>query len=140
MHEMHSHLYATADWLQSTDISRTLPVKKLDDFCQAHGVLPDVLKCDVEGAELLVFRGGQEVLAAAKPVIFVELLRKWTKKFNYHPRDKTQILAQMGFECYAIGDSGSFDKVAAMDDNVMETNFLFLHLTKHEAERKMLLG
>lgn len=44
----------------------------LDHWCANHGVKPDFIKCDVEGAEFLVFRGGKETLLSAKPIIFTE--------------------------------------------------------------------
>jgi hypothetical protein len=35
--------------------------------------LPDFIKIDVEGAELLVLRGAEEILAAARPLLFLEM-------------------------------------------------------------------
>lgn len=45
----------------------------LDHFCAARGVKPDVIKIDVEGAELDVLIGGRQTLARPGIEVFVEL-------------------------------------------------------------------
>lgn len=52
--------------------TRTLPCVTLDSLL-AHFRAPDVLKIDVEGAELGVLRGASEVLGAARPFIYCEV-------------------------------------------------------------------
>jgi FkbM family methyltransferase len=44
---------------------------RLDEYCREQGVEPDVLKIDVEGAELTVLRGADEVIRSRHPVIFL---------------------------------------------------------------------
>jgi FkbM family methyltransferase len=44
----------------------------LDDFVR-DAPLPDALKCDVEGAEVEVFRGAKEVLIAHRPWVLCEM-------------------------------------------------------------------
>ena len=44
----------------------------LDDYSCAHGA-PDFLKCDVEGAEVEVFRGAQRLLRDKRPRIICEM-------------------------------------------------------------------
>jgi FkbM family methyltransferase len=44
---------------------------RLDDFCRERKVEPDFLKIDVEGAELDVLRGADEVIRSHHPVIFL---------------------------------------------------------------------
>ncbi len=45
----------------------------LDDFVRDAGVTPDLIKIDVEGAELRVIDGLTETLRAARPLAFIEL-------------------------------------------------------------------
>ena len=47
----------------------------LDGLCRAFSIRPAVLKIDVEGAEVEVFRGMKEVLAQCRPTI----------RFGFHP-------------------------------------------------------
>nr|NQU93812.1 FkbM family methyltransferase [Bacteroidota bacterium] len=42
----------------------------LDAFCYKHNVVPDVIKIDVEGAELFVLNGAQEFLKQHQPTVF----------------------------------------------------------------------
>ena len=48
----------------------TIPIKKLDSLISPEGV--DVIKIDVEGAELGVIRGGSELLSKGRPIIMFE--------------------------------------------------------------------
>ena len=44
----------------------------IDTYCRQHTIIPDFLKVDVEGNELLVFIGAKETLQAHKPKILFE--------------------------------------------------------------------
>lgn len=47
----------------------------------------DFLKCDVEGAELLVLQGARQTLLGWTPKIFLELNPDWSRSFGYEPED-----------------------------------------------------
>jgi len=49
----------------------------LDDYCNAHGLKPDVIKIDVEGAEIGVLQGARAIIAKYHPTIFLSV----------HPRE-----------------------------------------------------
>ena len=102
----------------------------MDQWTANQKVLPDFIKCDVEGAELLVFRGGRATLAKAHPMVFAELLRKWSKPFGYHPNDMLAFFAELGYQCFAVGDAG-VRRIAEVTDDTPETNYAFLHGQKH---------
>ncbi|MFW9887136.1 MAG: FkbM family methyltransferase [Candidatus Thorarchaeota archaeon] len=44
----------------------------IDKFVEQHGLAPDGLKIDVEGAELRVLRGAKKVIAKLKPWLLIE--------------------------------------------------------------------
>jgi FkbM family methyltransferase len=75
----------------------------LDQWCDNYGVIPDFIKCDVEGAELLVFKGGYKVLSEFHPIVVTELLRKWAKPFGYHPNDVLKFFEELGYMSFSIG-------------------------------------
>lgn len=97
----------------------------LDNFYEENDIRGcNLIKCDVEGAEKFVIEGGINVIKKYKPVIFCEMLRKWSAKFNYHPNDIIAMLSNIGYICYAISDN-SFIKINEVNDNTEETNFIF---------------
>ncbi len=106
-------------------------LKRLDDVFPGLKVKKlDLIKCDVEGAEKLVFEGGWETIKKYQPVVFSEILRKWSRKFDYHPNDVLKSFRDIGYDCYVI-DNGRIKKLPAVTEETRETNFLFLHGTKH---------
>jgi FkbM family methyltransferase len=105
-------------------------VKKLDDFTTENNIIIDFIKCDVEGAEKLVFTGGIETIKKNKPIIFSEMLRKWTTKFNYHPNDIIKLLKEIGYQCF-ISRKNKLVQFGYVDENTIETNYFFLHKEKH---------
>ena len=44
---------------------------RLDDYCAEHGLAPDALKIDVEGAEVSVLEGARQTLERHRPVLFL---------------------------------------------------------------------
>jgi FkbM family methyltransferase len=105
-------------------------VERLDDFVRREKVVPDFVKCDVEGAELLVFKGGLETLGRHRPAILTEMLRKWSAPFGYHPNEIIELLAGLGYRCFTLR-SGELVPFARMDESTVETNFFFLHPARH---------
>lgn len=102
----------------------------LDQWCANQKLKPDFIKCDVEGAELLVFRGGVDTLRQNRPIVFAELLRKWSKPFGYHPNEMLAFFREFGYRCYAVGESG-VRHIEDITEETPETNYAFLHATAH---------
>ena len=106
-------------------------VRVVDDFAEKEGVTVDFIKCDVEGAELLVFEGALKTIERDRPIIFSEILRKWSAKFNYHPNKIINMLSDMGYRCFCANKENLIE-VKEITDNTIETNFFFLHDVKHK--------
>lgn len=111
----------------------------LDQWSANQKIDPDFIKCDVEGAELLVFRGGRTTLMQHQPMVFAELLRKWSKPFGYHPNDMLAYFADLDYQCFAVGDTG-VTRITEVTDLTRETNYAFLHSHKHAEIIKNLLN
>src|ERR1035437_5198480 len=45
-------------------------VSTLDNYTKENDIYPDFIKCDVEGAELFVFKGGFETIRKCTPVVY----------------------------------------------------------------------
>ncbi|MBY0244244.1 MAG: FkbM family methyltransferase [Sphingobacteriaceae bacterium] len=97
----------------------------------------DFIKCDVEGAELLVYKGGAESIEKYKPIVFTEMLRKWALKFDYHPNDIIDFFTKLGYKCF-VASEGRLKSIEKVTDDTIETNFFFLHSNKHADKIKNL--
>ena len=110
-------------------------VKTLDSFTKEGNYKVDFIKCDVEGAELLVFKGGVETLKRDKPIVFTEMLRKWTAKFNYHPNDIINLFVNLNYSCFTLNQN-KLIPFQHVDESTVETNYFFLHNEKHKLQIK----
>jgi FkbM family methyltransferase len=115
----------------------------LDNYIKKKKLQIDLIKCDVEGSELLVFKGSYFSLKKYKPVVFTEMLRKWSKNFGYHPNEIINFFNKINYSCYAVkkrrGISQSkFFRIKKITKSTIQTNFFFLHNTKHQNLLKQL--
>lgn len=102
-------------------------IVRLDDFVAERALKRlDLLKCDIEGGELAMLKGGLDTLRRFRPVLFLELLRKWSKAYGYHPNDVLTLLKREGYAAYAIGER-RIERIAEVGDDMESTNFLFVH-------------
>lgn len=108
----------------------TCRVTTVDNYIAQGGKVPDFIKCDVEGAEFLVFKGACNLLKDFRPAIFTEILRKWAVKFNYHPNDLIHYLSELGYCCLVIRGE-KLSPISTVTDDTMDTNYVFLHRQTH---------
>jgi len=106
--------HTAEDWGDyATDSSKYVkvacPMSTVDAYCCDHQIGPvSFLKCDVEGAELLVLKGATGLLSGARPpAIQLEVFDGWTKSFGYSPRDLFAFLrATGGYHVYWFHEGG----------------------------------
>lgn len=88
------------------DVVGTVPVRvtTLDEFIVEHDIpRVELMKVDVEGAELLVFRGARGLLARANaPLILYEGYSWCTTGFHYHPVEIMWLLETFGYEIFVL--------------------------------------
>jgi FkbM family methyltransferase len=86
--------------LEATNAAANIRVEgvSLDEYI-ANSHAPDFIKCDVEGAEVEVFRGAQKLLSEKKPAILCEM----------HSAENRRILldefARLGYRCEPCGEN-----------------------------------
>ena len=97
----------------------------VDRFVMEKGIGVDFIKCDVEGAELLVLNGALNTLQKHKPFVFVELLRKWSAKFNYHPNEFIEKMSSLGYICYVL-QNGKPAVCSRVTEETKQTNYFFV--------------
>lgn len=107
-------------------------VETLDSYVLLNGITKiDFIKCDIEGAELFALKGALNSINKFKPKLFVEMLRKWTSKFNYKPDDIILFLKDIGYMCFKIQNEKLIE-IKNVTDETIETNFIFLHREYHK--------
>lgn len=106
--------------------------KKLDEFYNEERLSPpEFIKCDVEGAELMVFKGALSTLKNHTPIVMAEILRKWSDKYHYNPNEIFELFLNNGYRAFTT-DGYSLIPFNKMTEETVETNFFFLHETKHQ--------
>lgn len=80
----------------------------LDDYCAGSGVeRVDLLKLDVEGAEVDVLRGAERLLADGRAgTILFEVSLPQSAALRHAPGDAFDLLAAAGYESFVIADDG----------------------------------
>lgn len=101
----------------------TVNVEVLD---QSISGFVDLMKIDVEGFELNVLKGSNELIRRSTPTIMVELLRKWMKPFGQTPQMFLDEMFQAQYRCFAIRKNDLIE-IQSVDGNTIETNFIFVH-------------
>ena len=105
-------------------------VKTFDNYIAETGLRVDFIKCDVEGAELFVFQGAIDTITRDKPIVFSEILRKWSAKFNYIPNEVFDLFRRLGYQVF-VASCGNLREFDISDELSTETNYFFLHSQKH---------
>lgn len=76
----------------------------LDEFCTNSNITRiDLVKIDVEGAELDVLKGGLTSIARFQPFLIVEVQRETTRAAGYESEDIISLLKSMGYTFFVIG-------------------------------------
>lgn len=75
----------------------TRPQITLDGFCAARGLHPEVIKIDVEGAELMVLEGAAATLSRCRPTVFLSLHPKELATLGHEPEDVQRFIEGLGY-------------------------------------------
>jgi FkbM family methyltransferase len=96
--------HATGSWAGDAAVrSAEVPVLALDTYMATHAPSRvDVVKMDVEGAELPALRGFTAGLGSLHPVIVCELCGAWTRAFHYEPSAVVDELRAVGYDTFFL--------------------------------------
>ena len=79
-------------------IAVDVSVETLDGLCARAGLTRlDFIKVDVEGAELLVLKGGRQAIESFRPALLIEIEARHTARYGYSPADITGWLTERGY-------------------------------------------
>jgi FkbM family methyltransferase len=99
--------------------AETVRCIRLDDILSDRQKAISLIKCDVEGYEVNVFRGAKDLIAQDRPVLLVEI----EDPGNY--REVMSILAPLDYLPYQLTAAGQWRRLGGFD-NGWTNNFLFV--------------
>ena len=76
----------------------------LDDFFKYQVEKPDIVKIDVEGAEMIVLKGMKKIIKDYKPMLFIEIHPNVLPKFESSVKDVFTFLKKNEYKIYEFTD------------------------------------
>jgi len=90
----------------------TVPAITLDELLHTAGVSPNLIKVDAEGAERLILKGAESLLALPKttaPAWIMEYDPDNCARFGYHPDELLRVFKMFEYATFWITDSGELE-------------------------------
>jgi FkbM family methyltransferase len=88
----------------------TVPTVAIDDYLAERRIgRIDLMKIDVEGAELEVFRSARRLLSSLRPILICEVLDWVTQPWGYAAREIVDCLRAEGYEWFNFRSDGRLE-------------------------------
>ncbi|MDT7780437.1 MAG: hypothetical protein QOC99_2949 [Acidobacteriota bacterium] len=117
-------------WATTRDV--TAEVVALDEFLPRVERL-SLIKCDIEGAELLAFRGAVRLIGEHLPTVICEINPWFLEGFGIRLEELLGFFEERGYRLYHYRHEegrGRLREVAAAE--VVEDNYVFIHPSRRE--------
>jgi FkbM family methyltransferase len=110
----------------------TVPMSTLDSFYPHCFNKVDFIKCDVEGAELLVFRGAKQVLLETRPKIICEI-SNGSGMLGTSEAEIFKLFQHHGYQPFFY-DGRKLVLCKAKDNRNKNANYIFFHIEDPEGD------
>lgn len=77
----------------------------LDGYCERAGLTPEVIKIDVEGAELGVLRGARATLASCRPLVFLSVHPRQIALLGESTEALSALIESFNYDCRHVDGS-----------------------------------
>jgi FkbM family methyltransferase len=114
----------------------TVQQQRIDDLARKGDLpVPDFIKCDVEGAELKVFRGGRETLDRVEaPVVLFEAGPESAHGFGFAMTDAADFLVGLqrpGYQLFEVQAGGTLRPIGSAELKKQNQNVLAVPRSQH---------
>ena len=93
----------------------TVDMLTLDEFAKQEDLTRlDLIKCDTEGSELLVFQGARRTIERFKPIVLTEIDANNLVRFQQKPSDIIDFFREWKYRLM-VWDGGGFISVISAD-------------------------
>lgn len=92
----------------------------LDDYCKNNQLKPDLIKIDVEGAEVGVLKGAKETLKTCKPKVFLSVHPSHIESLGYSLNDMLKTIEECDYKITNI--DGSKVTKFSLDEYILTPN------------------
>lgn len=113
---------------ETGEIEMVPAIKGDDYFKQVELTKIDLIKLDIEGAELYALQGLELTIQKYRPLIFIELSEAVLQRSNIHKTDILDFMNQLHYEMHGINIEGAIVDMDANDLNDSE-NVAFVPLS-----------
>ena len=104
-------------------VTQIIKTETLDSFVTKQNIKKiDFIKIDIEGAELLVFQGGNKSISYFRPIIQCEINEKFMKKANLNVDDIFEFFFKINYACFIIKNN-QFTNIIKY---ILPTDYLFV--------------
>lgn len=105
-------------------ITEEVELTTIDKYCSQMQISRlDFIKCDVEGVELSVFRGGEETIRHYQPVVLCEVDKDCMEKFGFHPREIYDFFRNLGYNSFVLEGK----EIKGVNEINCPRNYFFIH-------------
>jgi FkbM family methyltransferase len=107
----------------SEGICESIEMTTIDNFCKNNQVdRVDFIKCDTEGAEMMIFKGARETIEKYKPIVLCEVETGHLKRFSSSPAEVGDFFRGYGYKTYYLKDQ----KLVEVKNIENDSNYFFI--------------
>ncbi len=104
---VHRGLHTTCKMKERDKYIGDISIHPLDSFIESEEIgTIDIMKVDVEGAELSALQGSEVAIRKFKPIIFIEVAEETCAAMGYSGRELLDFISKFGYSFEIIGENG----------------------------------